>query len=276
MKIYKKIASFFTTKIHKESNRLDIQITTDNNEIKSKIEHLILDFFSAKNIDIVQDKKIVIIISEDFKTDMIKYSSSEMRNFILENDIQESAGTVILPVDKEFSKFVILLIKDIFNSNQYFSTLTHELVHVIDFINHFKEVGNIYTGNAEYDDFFFWTEFNAKKIGLKRLQEELYKNNEKLNLRESALNFIKQNNGETSINRKVYNLVHFLARISIYDENKTLDFNEMEFPKEYIINLYGEKSIDLYHILSDTIDYNDFKKNNNLIDETLDELTIYN
>jgi len=276
MKIYKKIASFFTTKIQEESNRLDIQIETDSNEIKSKIEDLILDFFCANNIDIVQDKKIVIIISEDFKTDMIKYSSSEMQNFVLENNIQESAGRVILPVDKDFSNFVILLIKDIFNSNQYFSTLTHELVHVIDFINHFKEVGNIYTGNAEYDDFFFWTEFNAKKIGLKRLQQELDKNNEKLNLRASTINFREQNLKEILPDKQVYNLVHFFARISIYDKYKNLAFNEDEFPREYLINLYGEKSIELYYLLNEINNYDEFKINSKLLDEVLDDLIIYN
>lgn len=255
---------------------MNIKIVTENNILGRKTEKLVNEFFDIDKLNIIQDKELIIIISKNYGSDLIDNSNPIAKKKIIENGIPNNKAITILPEDLNYSKFIIIAKENVFDALEYLSTITHELTHVIDFINHFNELGNIYLGNATYDDFFFWTEFNAKKVGLKRFQSELDKRNERISLKDSSINFIMENNLTNSANIKVYNLVHFFARISIYDNKLNLDFNEAEFPREYLISQYGEKIFQLYHLLNITDNYEKFKINRKSIDQTLDGLTIYN
>jgi hypothetical protein len=255
---------------------MKIDIITENHILKSKTQDLVNEFFDIDKLSIVNDKQLQIIISKNYESDLLENSNELATKCFIENGIPQNKAIIILPDDANYSKFVIIVKEKIFEDREYFSTITHELTHVIDFINHFDEFGNIYRGNAIYDDFFFWTEFNAKKAGLERLQLELNKTGQKISLEDSANNFILENNQTLSADKKVYNLVHFLARISIYDETKNLDFDEREFPRQYLITLFGQKTFALYNLLNIADSYGKFRVYRKSIDETLDELAIYN
>ncbi|MFH6969126.1 hypothetical protein [Flavobacterium sp. FlaQc-28] len=146
---------------------MKIDIITENHILKSKTQDLVNEFFDIDKLSIVNDKQLQIIISKNYESDLLENSNELATKCFIENGIPENKAIIILPDDANYSKFVIIVKENIFEDREYFSTITHELTHVIDFINHFDEFGNIYRGNAIYDDFFFWTEFNAKKLVLK-------------------------------------------------------------------------------------------------------------
>jgi len=255
---------------------MKIDIVTENQMIKNKIQNLIDEFFDIEKLKIINDKQIEIIVSKNYNSDFFKYSNNLAINYYKEKGIPENKALTILPNDINYSKFIIVVKENVFDDKEYFSTIIHELTHVIDFINHFNNLGNVYYGNAVYDEFYFWTEFNAKRAGLERLQKELNKTGLIISLKSSAEIFILENNKMISANEKVYNLVHFLARISIYDEMKNLAFDEQEFPRQFIISVFGSKTFKLYDLLNIAYNYEKFKVLKESIRETIDDLIIYN
>ena len=128
-------------------------------------------------------------------------------------------------------------------------------------------------GCAFFNDFYYWTEFNAKREGLKVLLRELNKIGGNIDLERSALSFVEVVHSTPSFGQKVYELVHFFARISLIDEVGDLNLNHTYFPKSFISFIFGESAFDLYKILYDTLDYNKFELNKKLINYYLNRMT---
>ncbi len=81
-------------------------------------------------------------------------------------------GRLILPNPK-MDKYVILLNKETIKGLSYAQTLTHQFIHLADFIEYSEENGNPYRLTNEelvdsfYYEFLLWTKFHAKKISVR-------------------------------------------------------------------------------------------------------------
>lgn len=241
--------------------------------ITRKLEFLSNDFKLENDLKKYQDKVVELRVPNNFNTVFYQLSNSKAKSYLLEYGFPVHNALTILPTDSNYSKFIILFRENIFNDYEYFSTVTHELCHLIDFLNYFKDNGNIYNGNATYDEFYYWTEFNAKRKGIERIMIELNKEKLSISLERASELFLEEISKNKSLKKQVYLLVHFFARLSIFDKAEDLEFDKKVFPKDKLFRVFGENLIDLYRILLVSNDYSEFKKNRLQLKQILDIIT---
>jgi hypothetical protein len=248
----------------------DIKVINEAHDQNDKITKLIInEFFTKKHKKLLIDKKIKIIIPNNFNSTYYNYSNSVIKTFIDKNEFPDHVGICILPSDINATEFVIIIDKDTMSDiKESYKVLFHEFTHVIDYTNFFNHNGNIYISDIDtkistyYFEFYLWTEFNAKRTGLARLKNENDKAGITTNLFQIAASF-QQNIVTLSFESdRYYSLTHFLARISVYEH---LGLNSLEFPENWLSLLFEINVQDLYDTLKETDTYEDFNNNKVLI-----------
>jgi len=74
------------------------------------------------------------------------------------------------------------------------------------------------------------------------------------------------------IHQQIYNIVHYLARYSVWEETYSDEFkNGILFP-EWLILMCGDKINNLYYFLRKNADYNIIKNNFKMFKEILEDI----
>lgn len=255
--------------------RLDIEIINEGHDQNDIITRAIIkEFFTKRRKKIIIDKRIKIIIPNNFNSTCYNYSNDDTKSFIDKNGISDYVGMCILPTDKNATEFIIIIDKDTMTDiTESYNVLFHEFTHVIDYTDFFNHNGNIYISedintkiSAYYFEFYLWTEFNAKRNGLARQKKENDKEDKTINLLQIATSF-QQDIVKVSFElNRYYGLIHFLARISVYEH---LELNCREFPESWLSLLFEINIQDLYDTLKITNTFEDFNNNKELIRKLL-------
>ncbi len=244
-----------------------IQVVDETNKgCDLKIIDLCNEFYTGENLSVLANKKILIKVSVNYEKDVFDNSSIEQQENMTLMGLPYHAMTII-PSDLDYSKFIIFLRESVFTDYQHYSTLYHEFTHTIDFINYFNDYGNVYIKDevskqlCYYYEFYFWTEYNAKKRGLQRFYYEIEKYNYEINLVDSTSNFLSSLQSRNTQFINLYHLVHFFARLSLFETKGLFSFSSAIFPKKVILETFGSSSIALYDLFKEMDDYTSFKGN---------------
>jgi hypothetical protein len=245
---------------------------TSNSIAKTILKKFILDFFIGERFKIIKEKQINIIVTRQFE---------DTYNFLrgvgneVSHDELDYKAIVLPPNDSKSKKFDILIREDIFTIDfEYYSTLTHEFTHIIDYSEFFNKYGNLYIQNKEikisnyYYEFYLWTEFNAKRNGIENLMKIYSILNKEIDLKGTAENFINDLKIEKRELNRHYELMHFLARISVFEKRKKL--TKEEFPIDFIRENVNSHFLELFEKLKVIKSFDDFDSNKSEIRKLLD------
>ena len=253
-------------KFFKRKPKLVIKLENETEQnFDLKIWKLVNEYIPKEKKKKLKGKKLNIIVPKNYKEKLYNLSTAEHKEHFNDFGTPELNGCLVLPIDKKSTEFTILLNKRIFDSDQYFSTIPHEITHVFDFNDYFTQYGNIFILDRESkkENFYFvhylWTEFNAKKIGIQRFKKELDKTKSNINLEVSTKNFKEDVDNNLFYLTKSYHLMHHFGRMSVYD-NGLLSFNNNYFPESYLKQIFGENVMTLYHTLKEITNYSEFDK----------------
>lgn len=215
----------------------------------------------------------------------------ERKNFEEQRKIIEEHNGQALQPNKERKNFIIFIsTKQITDDLLYVETLFHELTHVVDFYNFIQEDCNgdyskIKTAK-EFPMFYYWTEFNAKKIGYK-----LYRNYlddfTKLNMNDQEIinhmktteveyqneNLLQElNDYSDNFTKQLYFTFHYLARYSVWESIEPEYFKDgRKFPYWLDITFKG-RILELYNLLKEMNNYNKAKERFDKLESIIKDL----
>ena len=79
------------------------------NEIDTKIQTILDEFLPQSEHSHYSNKQLDIIVSDQVYDDLMKYSGDKMKSLLIENGYSPHLAVTILPEDKNYSKFQIIL-----------------------------------------------------------------------------------------------------------------------------------------------------------------------
>jgi hypothetical protein len=237
---------------------LEVTIIDETNfNRKELVEPLVIEINTNDVRKTLKGKKVKIIIPKDFGETVYNYSIEEEKELYNKNGYSKSQGHFAASFDEKATEFRIIVNNSAFDELQYFSTIFHEFTHVLDFNNYINNYGNPMLMDRKtkhhnyYFEFYLWSEYNAKKIGLQRLLKEYDKKNWTIDLPRSTSLFIEDVERESQDLPRLYNLMHYFARISVCDDG-LLTLNSEIYPKNYLINNFG-KNAEVLHTTMESI-----------------------
>ena len=131
----------------------------------------VIEFFTCSfNLGAEFSLSCPIKICPNIKNDIYRLSSDDHKRKFDITGIPNLNGYLVQPRSDELD-FTILISEKQFIDSQYVHTIVHELVHLNDYFRYYQENGNLsIRGSAEQDkafyrEFFYWSEFHAKRIG---------------------------------------------------------------------------------------------------------------
>ncbi len=258
MKFFKNL---FTSKFElniSDQTGLDLKVKT----------HALLDELITEDVrKKLKGKKVDVIIPENFGTTVYRYANKDEQKHYDQNGYSKAIGNFAPSLDENASEFKIILEKSIFDDVQYYCTIHHEFTHVLDFTDYIKLYGNPMLMDFEtrkqkyYFEFYLWAEFKAKKAGLQRLKQEREPNKDSLNTYLSLYTdmFIEEINGGLRGIEKLYCLVHFLARITVFD-NGLITLIPQIYPKDFLKANFGENALVIHTELETIESFADFER----------------
>lgn len=262
----------------KKSIPLNIKIideTHSNSELI--IEPLIKELDNYDNRKKLEKIKIEVIIPKEFNKSIYNNSNESVKNMIdlYSHSLGESNGYFCTPIISNPNCFKILVNKNILDDLQFYGTIYHEFTHIIDFNEYINNYGNpdkmdkYQKRQNFFYEFYLWTEFNAKKIGIRRLMIEYKKNEFSVAFPQLTNLFMEDVRNEKDTLRRLYYLVHFFARITECGKHYTKNNNEI-YPKDFLKSYFGLRVLDLHKILEKTKSFNEFQKNRIKLKEIID------
>lgn len=245
---------------------LDIKITDEvNSNLHKYIEPLLIELNTYKVRRKLRNKNIEFIIPINFKRAVYNNSCDYIKQHIdsygYSPDIN---GHFCTPLDTNSANFKIIINQNIFENIQYYSTIYHEFTHVIDFNAYIKYYGNpdLMSKSQKYINFFFefylWTEYNAKRIGMRRLMIEYKKNEWNVAFPQITALFIEDVILENDRLRRLYYLVHFLARLSECG-SESLKLDSKIYPRDFLEIYFGTNVFTLHTTLEKINSFEDFQ-----------------
>lgn len=242
----------------------DIKIVDETNKgYSQQILTLCQEFSFSSNLSLPKDKEIIIRVPLNYNAAFINLSPADQQSYLKEFGVNHNA-LFVEPNNELYSRYFILLKEDLFNGIEYHSTIFHELTHVVDFNDYFNRYGNVFLkdhthkSHRYYYEFFFWTEFHAKFIGIKNIKKVIEENGGSIGLERMADLFIESINNQEGIFQCLYELMHFFARLANCETSGLSDFNTYIFPMDFIIKTFGESSIDLYYLFRGLKSFDEF------------------
>lgn len=249
---------------------------------------------SNKDVPIIE-----IIIADDMLYYTKKYAETEEQKAQIKNhpkSIENNNGLVVPTLNN--NKYYILINKKAFNNiNDYIHTIFHEYTHVLDY---YKFIRNKNLLNFDWlikdvymDAFYIWSEYHARLIGTRAFYKEYFNNIKIFNI-ESLLNnqlkgYFKYLNNQLNdfkikLNTKgmlsfnanyikiMYEIAQYFGRFALYKEYGVDALTIEEFPKNELINIFGDKILGLYDILLKSNDYSDAVKKLNEITYIIEQI----
>lgn len=226
-----------------------------------------------------KSRDIDIIFTDNVYAKVLEYDICDVqKNEVMkeENDLNKLNGTVFFASSKDKPTLVVLSKKVLPNrvEAEVRQTLIHEMTHAHDFYD-YAEFLNINDYNALFDskyyrEFFFWTEFHARRTGYKRFIEYMFRKSWKKlkKQKKEYLGGIKANFLIHSSKGRLYDLMQAIGRYSTFIE---LCPSHIENFEEEI--LYGAVEINLITIFNDI--YN-FLVTNNEFETFTNNIAIFN
>lgn len=253
---------------------IDINIFDEsNNGYEEKIIDITSEFFNGKHNSLLQNKSLEIIIPVDFKAAHYKRSRDSEKDYIDKYGMPSFNAILLLPTDPDASKFVILYSLNYINDKlELYKTLFHEFTHIVDYTQYFNLNGNIYIDDISskiehyYFEFYLWTEFNAKRVGLKKHKDEIDKFRGRIDLVRTASEFKIDILKHVNELRAYYELVHFLARLAVHNVRSK---DSMEFPSMYLNSIFNNNIPRLYNTLKNIKSYKQFNSNKGILRKRL-------
>ncbi|RXR18256.1 hypothetical protein EQG63_08270 [Flavobacterium amnicola] len=250
---------------------VQIKISDETNlNVEQYINPLLEEFFTIEVRNKLRGKKVEIIIPIDYKNAVYKHSCNEEKAHYDANGLSESMGHFCIPLDSKSIEFRIIINKSTFDEYQYFSTIFHELTHVVDFNDYISHYGNpvLMSRNTKHEnyyfDFYLWTEFNAKKTGIYRIQTELEKNERYLSLPVATQNFIQDVETANGQLPQLYHLMHFFARISAQN-NSLIKYDSQIYPIIYLNDKFGNNIEQIHNAMDNIKNFEDFQNDKNYL-----------
>lgn len=227
--------------------------------------------------------KFKIVISDNFYESQLTFASKRqlehLQNFD-ENEKERSNsfnGYLLMPTN-EREEFIILLNPLTFDEqNTFIGTFHHEITHMFDYSKYMNDCGIISEekmfDTEYYHCMYYWSEYHARKLGYTYLrkyvqiifnlkQEEIVehiKNTEiptqMIHLNECTDKYVDNKRADIFI----YELVLHYGRMIVWEDYGFKVIEEDIFPKQKLINLLGNASIELYNLLSNMNDYHNAK-----------------
>lgn len=238
--------------------------------------------FYIDKCNIKQLPNLKILVVEDIYEEYFKLEVDEnnINQIKSQKDIISGNNGLTIYPSKNRDYFTILIYKEEvekFEENNLlmFCTLWHELTHVIDFQNFANTFNNGNFENIEkidnYIGFYFWTEYNAKKISYKLYKDFFWedKSNSEESLehiKNTELEFQNENlrqqllSYEYNLMQQIYHIIHYLARYSIWEELDPDYYKDGEqFP--YWLSLISNNILDLYIYMKELYCFDKAKDN---------------
>ena len=264
--------------LKKKSIPLDVTIideTYSNSELI--VEPLIKELDNYSNRKKLEKIKIEVIIPKDFHNAIYNNSNESVQKMIdlYSVSLSESNGYFCTPLISNPNCFKILINKNILDNIQFYGTVYHEFTHIIDFNEYIKTYGNpdimdkFQKRNNFYYEFYLWTEFNAKKNGMRRLMIEYKKNEYNVAFPQLTNLFMQDIRNEKDTLRRLYYLVHFFARITECGSRKIKNDDEI-YPKDFLLSYFGLRVFELHKVLEKTTNFNKFQNNKKKLKEIID------
>lgn len=247
----------------------NVIILHHNDSSKYLVSELCREYIECYGEDPIKNKKLTIYSSNNLGREVL--TSFPYKNYGLTvEEFGDYRGMITFPEDINCSHFSIIL-SDSTDDLQLYSTVYHELTHVYDYCNYFNHYGNVLLNLEKekefsyFDEFYIWTEFNAKRIGLLRFNREVVRMGLELNYGDQAkilLNDLRN----TKVNLKsLYGIVHFYARLSLLDAPNLEHIITKAYPRAVIIGKFGKDIENLYYLLLRTTTFSEFMENKFLI-----------
>lgn len=256
------------------------------------LNHFVNMYIQKNNIKGLPNVKISIvnnIYDEYIKTENDKWKINEIKK---QKDIIENNNGMIAYPNKLHDFFIIFIseeevLKSKENGMLVICTLWHELTHIIDYQNFVNEFNNGNFENIEntknYMGFYFWTEYNAKKISYRMYKDFAWQGQSKS---EESLEHIKnielpfQNEGlrkeliihQKNFQQQIYLIIHYLARYSVWEE---LDYNYYSEGRQFpywLNDICNNKLLNLYNLFLKLNSFDIAKKNFDKIIEYINTL----
>lgn len=261
----------------KKSVPLNIKIIDEtNSNYELIIEPLIKELDNCTNRKKLEKIKIEVIVPKEFNKTIYNNSNESVRNMIdlYSHSLGESNGYFCTPLISNPNCFRILINKNILDDLQFYGTVYHEFTHIIDFNEYINNYGNpdimdkFQKRQFFFNEFYLWTEFNAKKNGMRRLMIEYKKNEFSVAFLQLTNLFIEDVRNEKDTLRRLYYLMHFFARITECG-NHSIKNNNDTYPKDFLKSYFGLRVFELHKILEETKSFNEFQKNRKKLKEII-------
>ena len=243
---------------------LEVKITDETDlGLKLYVEPILNELLTKAVKRKLRGRKIEIIIPVNYGETVYKYAIDEDKEHYDTHGFATSQGNFNITTEKEVINFKLIINSVVFDKFQYFSTISHEFTHAIDFSEYIKKYGNpvlmsrVTKDLNYYFEFYLWTEFNAKKIGVARLQKELDKHDRKIFI--STPNFIQEVASEVDNLPRLYHLMHFFGRISA-SQDSLIKLNPNIYPKSYLNSAFGTNATIIHTTIEQIKDFKDFEK----------------
>lgn len=249
--------------------------------------------YYCKHDNIISELNLEIKITNNIYESLLECNLTplERKNFEEQKKIIEEHNGQILQPNKKRKNFIIFIDrKQITDDLLYIETLFHELTHVVDFYNFIQEDYNgdydkIKTA-AEFPMFYYWTEFNAKKIGYK-LYRNYLNDFTKLNMNDQEIinhmktteldfqneNLFQQlNDYSDNFSKQLYFTFHYLARYSVWESIEPEYFKDgRKFPYWLDITFKGT-ILELYNLFKEMNNYKEAKVRFSRLEEIIKSL----
>ena len=255
-----------------------------NDDLKGLIYKIVNEYCSINKLN---DLDIYIEFVDDLFKRRLELSTNmiDKTNVISQRDfIKTLNGTIVLPLDFKMHKSYILVSNNVINETyQFISTIIHELTHLYDFYNfqiynHINDTCDIENSRL-FREFYFWTEFHAKRNGYQYYRKTYLKlNNNNTNIQEQIKHIqdtecpfqikilteelIKYQNNPSIF---IYNIIQFLGRFSVWNDLFPKYFNKNTMPNE-LLEAFDNRLLKLYEWLYCNTNFE-------IVKNKLDELT---
>jgi hypothetical protein len=243
-------------------------LTVTDLGLKIYVEPLLKELLTKSVKRKLKGRKIEIIIPINYGETVYKYATDEDKEHYDKCGYSTSQGNFSINTEKNKISFKLIINSVVFDKFQYFSTITHEFTHAVDFSEYIKKYGNPNNMSRSlknlnyYFEFFLWTEFNAKRIGVSRLQKELDKHSKEIII--STSGFIQDVAGQVDNIPRLYHLMHFFGRISA-SQNSLIKLDPNIYPKKYLELTFGTNTVAIHSIIEQMNDFKDFENEKDLL-----------
>jgi len=234
-----------------------------------------IDFFTSSfNLGADYSLSCPIKICPDIKKDIYRLSSDDHKRKFDITGVPDLNGYLVQPKSDELD-FIILISEKQFIDLQYIHTIVHELVHLNDYFRYYQKNGNLsIRGSAEqnkayYREFYYWSEFHAKRIGFivyaiykYRIEAELEAPpNDKYEFiidfqTKSIIDSLDRflSNTLPALRNDLFwdfisTLIGYYGRQSVPDTEDPAMILDEAFPRDKLIKTFGNPVIDLFPLL---------------------------